>query len=224
MKERVLDTEPQAGQPRSAMLPGSELIRLRHDRLRRTAPAVQHEVNNALMVLGSNLELLGRAVPDGAPRRQLDRALEAVRRLEATVRGFLDAARRDAEDAAVVAPDLALRQVLPLLRVALGARFGIEVEAEAEAAAAAAHLDRARLDLALLSLVRDAATRMQPGARIVGRAEIRDTEVALRLILPPGAAPEGETAMLLDEAAAATGGRMEQDAEGVTLAWPRARA
>ncbi|WP_237217818.1 histidine kinase dimerization/phospho-acceptor domain-containing protein, partial [Falsiroseomonas oryziterrae] len=193
-----MDTEPS----RSGAMSGSDLVRLRHDRLRRTAPAVQHEVNNALMVLTSNLELLGRSAPEGPARRQLDRAQEAVRRMETTVRGFLDAARREAEDQAVVAPDLALRQALPLLRVVLGARFGIEMEAGAEAAPV--HLDRARLDLALLSLVRDAAARMQPGARIVARVENRDGEVALHLALPPGAAPEGETAMLLAEAAGAT--------------------
>lgn len=217
MKECDLDTE----QPRTAALSGSELVGLRHDRLRRTAPAVQHEVNNALMVLTSNLELLGRTAPEGAPRRQLDRAQEAVRRMELTVRGFLDAARPEAEDKAVIAPDLALRQALPLLRVALGARFGIELEAGPEAASV--HLDRARLDLALLSLVRDAAARMQPGARIVARVENREAEVALHLALPPGAAPEGETSMLLAEAAGATGGRVERDAGGVALVWARAR-
>jgi signal transduction histidine kinase len=196
-------------------------VQLRHDRLRGTAPAVQHEVNNALMVLSSNLELLGRSAPEGAPRRQLDRAQEAVRRLEATVRGFLDAARRDAEDKAVIAPDLVLRQTLPLLRVALGARFGIELEAGPEAAPA--HLDRARLDLALLSLVRDATTRMQPGARIVARVASRDAEVALHLALPPGAAPEGETATLIAEAASVTGGRIERTDDGIALVWPKAR-
>ncbi|WP_270939361.1 histidine kinase dimerization/phospho-acceptor domain-containing protein, partial [Falsiroseomonas oryzae] len=133
----------------------SDLVLLRHDRLRRTAPAVQHEVNNALMVLASNLELLGRSAAEGAPRRQLDRAMEAMRRLDQTVRGFLDAARREAEDPAAVSPAAAVAQVLPLLRVALGGRFGFELEPAD--GVWTARLDRGRLDLALLSLARDAA-------------------------------------------------------------------
>jgi signal transduction histidine kinase len=212
-----LDTDP--AEARQAA--GADLALLRHDRLRRTAPAVQHEVNNALMVLASNLELLGRSAAEGPPRRQLDRATEAMRRLDETVRGFLDAARRTAEDPAAVPPGLAVRQTLPLLKVALGARFGFDLDPGQGVWEAA--LDRARLDLALLSLVRDAAGRMAPGSRLAARAENRaPTEVALVLLLPPGAEPAGETAALLADAAAATGGRIERAEGGLALVWPRA--
>jgi signal transduction histidine kinase len=204
--------------PRSA----AELAALRHDRLRLSAPAVQHEINNALMVLGSNLELIGRNVTDERPRRQLDRALEAVKRMESTVRGFLDAARRDAVDQAATAPELCVKQALPLLRVVLGARHGFDFEMP-PMESPPVRLDRGRLDLALLCLVRDAAGRMAPAARIAARVERRGEEVALVLTLPEGAAPEGEAARLLAEAATATGGRIETTADGVTLAWPRAR-
>jgi hypothetical protein len=64
---------------------------------------------------------------------------------------------------------------------------------------------------------------MAPGARIAARVERRGEAVALVLSLPDGAAPEGEAARLLAEAATATGGRIETAADGVTLAWPRAR-
>ena len=199
----------------------AELDRLHQDALRRVAPAIQHEVNNALMVLASNLELLGRSAQEGPPRRQLDRATEAMRRLDQAMRSFLDAARRTAGEPASVAPSVAVAQVLPLLRMALGARFGFELE-PAEGIWPAA-LDRARLDLALLALVRDAALRMAPGARITARAENRPPgDVALLLTLPPGARPEGEAAHLLAEAAA--GGRMEATAEGLALIWPHAAA
>lgn len=202
-------------------LDGVDLVRLRHEGLRATAPAVQHEVNNALMVLASNLELLGRSAAEGAPRRQLERATEAMRRLEHTVRGFLDAARRPAEEPAAIAPGLAAQQALPLLKVALGARFGIDLEPTEGIWPAA--LDRARLDLALLTLVRDAAGRMAPGARIALHAANRPPgEVALHLVLPPGAEPAGETARLLAEATA--GGRMERGEDGLVLVWPRAKA
>lgn len=199
----------------------AELDRLRQDALRRVAPAVQHEVNNALMVLASNLELLGRSAQDGPPRRQLDRATEAMRRLDQSVRSFLDAARRSAGEPAAIAPSLAVAQALPLLRVALGARFGFELE-PAEGIWPVT-LDRARLDLALLALVRDAASRMAPGARITARAENRPPGgVALLLDLPEGARPDGEAAHLLAEAAA--GGRVEATTEGLAVIWPRAAA
>lgn len=204
--------------------PAADLIRLRHDRLRRTAPAVQHEVNNALMVLGSNLELLGRTAVEGAPRRQLDRALEAMRRLDTTVRGYLDMARREAEDRMAIPPTAAIAPALPLLRVVLGARFGFDLAPDEGIAPVL--LDRARLDLALLSLARDAVRGMSPGARIEARAENRDAagEVALLLALPPGAGPEAETLDLLRDAATATGGRMERAEGGLALIWPRAAA
>ena len=73
-----------------------------------------------------------------------------------------------------------------------------------------------------LALVRDAAGRMTPGARIVARAENRPPEeVALHLTLPPGAEPAGEAAQLLAEAASATGGRIERAEGGIALVWPR---
>lgn len=199
----------------------ADRVRLRHEKLCRAAPAVQHEVNNALMVLASNLELLGRSAIEGAPRRQLDRAAEAMRRLDATVRGFLDVARREVEDRATIPPLAAVTQTLPLLRVVLGNRFGFDVEA-AEGIGLVL-LDRARLDLALLALVRDAAQGMAPGARIVARAENRDAtaEVALLVALPPGAVPGEEATALLADAAACTGGRLESREDAVALLWPR---
>lgn len=212
-----MDSDPANIRPPSA----SDLALLRHDRLRRTAPAVQHEVNNALMVLTSNLELLGRTAVEGPPRRQLDRALEATRRLDQTMRGFLDAARREVEDPAAASPLAAVSQALPLLRVALGARFGFDLAAGE--GVWPARLDRARLDLALLALVRDAAARMAAGARIGAHAENRgEAEVALVLALPPGAEPQGETLGLVTGAATATGGRIEPAEGGLALVWPRA--
>jgi signal transduction histidine kinase len=213
-----LDTDPAGPLPLSA----TDRALLRHDELRRTAPAVQHEVNNALMVLSSNLELLGRSATDGAPRRQLDRAQEAMRRLEATMRGFLDAARREAEEIVAICPAVALQQALPLLRVPLGARFGLDLDLPA-AEVGAVRLDRARLDLALLSLAREAAARMAPGDRLRATVEARGTaEVALVVTLPEAAAPDARTVALLADAATATGGRLERSPGDIALVWPRA--
>jgi signal transduction histidine kinase len=195
----------------------AEHIALRHEHLRRAAPAVQHEVNNALMVLGSNLELLARAATEAAPRRQLERALEAVRRLDETVRGFLDAARRDASEFCEESPVVVLAQLLPLLRVALGPRLGFEM-APGGAALPKVRLDRARLELALLCLAGDAARRMAPGARIVARGEARGA-AALVLALPDGAMPQGDAACLLAEAMRLSGGVADFAAPEVRLVW-----
>ncbi len=196
--------------------PDATLTRLRHEGLRQAAPAVQHEVNNALMVLASNLDMLARTAAEGPPARQVARAQEALRRLDETIRGYLEAARRPVEDPASAAPGEVLAQLLPLLRAVLGARHGFELENGV--ATPPARLDRARLDLALLALAREAAGRMAPGARILARIEPREGEVALRLTLPEGAMPEGEAARLLAEAA--RGGRVEAVRGGLALVWP----
>jgi hypothetical protein len=144
-----------------------------------------------------------------------------MRRLDATMRGYLDVARREAEDRAAVPPPVAVAQALPLLRVVLGGRHGFDLE-PAEGIRPVL-LDRARLDLALLGLARDTARGMKPGSRIVARAENRDAtgEVALLLVMPEGAVPEGETAELLADAATRTGGRVEAIDGGMALIWPR---
>jgi signal transduction histidine kinase len=192
----------------------SEHIALRHEHLRRAAPSVQHEVNNALMVLSSNLELLGRSATSDAARRQLARATEAARRLDETVRGYLDAARREATDFVEESPMVVLARLLPLLRAALGARFGFEI-APTEAALPKVRLDRARLELALLCLARDAAERMRPGARIVARG----SGGTVVLSLPDGAMPVGDAACLLAEAMRVSGGRIETGEGEVRLMW-----
>lgn len=209
MKEQGLDEGP----PQDA-----SLARLRLEGLRLAAPAVQHEVNNALMVLASNLDLLARHAAEGPPARHLARAREALQRLDATIRGYLDAARRPLEEPATAPPGAVLAQAAPLLRAVLGGRLGFEVETDP--ATPPARLDLARLDLALLALARQAAGRMAPGARILARIEPRDGEVALCLTLPEGAMPEGEAARLLAEAA--RGGRVEAVRGGLALVWPAA--
>jgi signal transduction histidine kinase len=190
-----------------------DLTAQRHDRLRRIAPAVQHEINNAQMVLASNLELLGRSVADGAPRRQLDRCIEAAKRLDETMRGFLDAARRPVEEPTRASPAQALRQLLPLLRVAAGARHGVDLTL-AEGVPEVA-LDRARLDLALLALVQDAVPGLPQGTRIGLSVEKREGAVAVVATLPEGLAVSDRAMALLAEAA--SGGMLEA---GPVLSWP----
>lgn len=210
MKENSgLADDPTLSPPQDAPHPGPERL----DRLRRVAPAVQHDINNAMMVLAANLDLLARSVGDaeGAPRRQLDRAVQASRRLEETMRGFLDCARRAAEEPAKVSPATVLRQVLPLLRVALGAR--LKVEATMPERLVEVRLDRAALELALLALAQDAAARMPQGSRLLVEVREAAAEVELALTLPQGA---GEAALILLRGCCT---RLEVLPDGCVLAW-----
>jgi len=196
-------------QPADASQVGLERL----DRLRRVAPALQHDINNAMMVLAANLDLLARHAgePGSAGQRQLDRAVQASRRIEEAMRGFLDYARRGVAEPVEVSPAAVLRQALPLLRVALGARLGAEMTAPERVAAV--RMDRAALEMALLAVAQDAAGRIPPGSRIL--AEVREVaaEVELELTLPqgPGAAP---LALLR-----ACCGRLELRPDGCVLAW-----
>jgi signal transduction histidine kinase len=185
----------------------------RLDRLRRAAPAVQHEVNNAMMVLAANLDLLSRTIAEGAPQRQLDRAVQASRRLEETIRGYLDAARRDVADPSLVSLVQVVRQSLPLLRVALGARHGAELTAPEKLTPVS--LDRAALEVALLAVAQDAVGRMPNGTRLGIELREEAEEVELELTLPEGVGP---VALAQLEACC---GRFRAFGNGCLLAWPK---
>jgi signal transduction histidine kinase len=187
--------------------------RRRQDRLRSLAPAVQHEINNAMMVLASNLDLLARSVTEGAPQRQLDRAVQAGRRLEETIRGFLDAARREVVDEARAAPALALRQMLPLLRVALGARLGAELTAPDSLTEV--RMDRAALELGLLTLAQEAAGRLPPGTKLILALHESPGEMTLALTLPGGVA---EAVLDLLRSGCL---RLEPRADGCVMVWAK---
>jgi signal transduction histidine kinase len=181
--------------------------------LRRAAPAVQHEVNNAMMVLAANLDLLSRSVGEGAPSRQLDRAVQASRRLEETIRGYLDVARRPVADPSVVSLIQVVRQALPLLRVALGARHGAELTAPERLTPIA--LDRSALELALLAVAQEAVGRMPNGTRLGVALRESETEVELELTLPEGV---GAVALAQLEACCA---QVHALGNGCVLAWPK---
>lgn len=189
----------------------NEVAGQRLDRLRRAAPAVQHEVNNAMMVLAANLDLLSRSVAEGAPTRQLDRAVQASRRLEETIRGYLDAARRPVADPTLVSLVQVVRQSLPLLRVALGARHGAELTTPEKLTPVS--LDRAALEVALLAVAQDAVGRMPNGTRLGVTLREDEAEVELELTLPEGVGP---VALAQLEACC---GRLRVFGNGCVLAW-----
>ncbi|MGG5889831.1 hypothetical protein ACLF3G_22080 [Falsiroseomonas sp. HC035] len=183
----------------------------RLDRLRRVAPAVQHEVNNAMMVLAANLDLLSRSVGEGAPTRQLDRAVQASKRLEETIRGYLDAARRQVAEPTLISLVQVMRHSLPLLRVALGARHGAELTTPEKLSPVS--LDRAALEVALLAVAQDAVGRMPNGTRLGVTLRESEAEVELELTLPEGVGP---VALAQLEACC---GRLQVFGNGCVLAW-----
>ena len=183
----------------------------RHERLRRAASAVQHDINNAMMVLSSNLDMLTRSVAEGAPRRQLDRAKQAMQRLEDTMRGFLDAARRPTPDALPISPVVAIQGLLPLLRTVLGARHGLEVALPPRSAAV--QLDRARLEVALVALAQEAMEAVPAGARLT--LELVDTGAAVTMTLT---VPDPLPAELYDLLRAA--GPLEVAPGRLVVTWP----
>jgi signal transduction histidine kinase len=128
------------------------------------ARPVQHEINNLLTVVIANLELLKRTAAEGGPQRQLDRILQATRRLETSTRGLLSLARRPVPDEAEVAPLTALQALQPLLQVVLPAATALVVHLP-EAEPWRTRLDRAAFDETLIALACEAgasSTRKGP--------------------------------------------------------------
>jgi hypothetical protein len=182
------------------------------------APPVQHEVNNQLTVLFANLESLRRVVPaEGPPQRQLERVTLASRRLQDAVGAFTVMARRPLPDLAAVEPAKALAALEPLLRLVLGSRIALSIETGAEEMPAV-RLDRALLDLGLLELARDAAARLERGARLgFALRALAPEEGGVELTvtgLPP--APDAHTLRALADGA---GGRLDaiEEPSGTTL-------
>jgi signal transduction histidine kinase len=189
----------------------------RLETLASVAPAVQHDLNNAQMVLASNIELLARAVPaEGPPRRQLDRVTEAARRIEVASRSLIAMLRRPAEDQESASPEAALRALEPLLRIVLGARLGLTLAVEANTPAVA--FDRGRLDVALVELAR-ALHAAPPAPGAVLELSLRGSAEGVALDgRVPGGVPENETLRGL-LAVAAPGFAPRED--GFSLSWPK---
>lgn len=178
------------------------------------AKPVQHEINNLLTVVFANLELLKRTAAEGPPQRQLDRIEQAARRLEGSTRAILSLSRRAVPEPTSFAPAEALRQLAPLLQLALpgpGALALTLPEGEAWKITA----DRALFDETMLLLAREAALGMPRGASLLLRLTQEAGAVALTIHWPE-AAPSPDPA--LAEMLAALGVADWQ------RRWPRAEA
>jgi len=125
--------------------------------LRHAAPAAQHAANNALMVVGANLDLLARG--GEAAARQAGRARSAVDGLEALLRAFLGLMRANDGTLETLSPAPTIDAMRPLLAAVLGSRTPLIVEG---AAPPLPH-DRARVQAALLDLALAVAGQGAPG-------------------------------------------------------------
>jgi C4-dicarboxylate-specific signal transduction histidine kinase len=180
--------------------------------LRHAAPAVQHDANNAMMVLAANLDMLGRGARGTPAERPLARAEEASRRLEETLRSFLDLARRPPQDIAETTLRDALEALLPLLRAVLGSRTPLLLDAPDAAAGSVVLLDRAALDLGLLAVARAVAGAAPAGAPLRLAIAATASEATLLVEVPPP--------VVLPEAALRWLGHAAPRLEGRLLAWP----
>jgi len=101
----------------------------RHAILGVLARPAQHEINNLLTVMLANLDLLRRSTPEGAPRRQIERIGEAVRRFEVSSRAILSLSRRPVDAPGPFAPAASVAAIRPLLTLLLPAPGALEIAA-----------------------------------------------------------------------------------------------
>lgn len=154
--------------------------------LRAAAPAIQHDANNAIMVLTANLEMLSRTATTDAARRQAGRALDATQRLDATLRAFLALMRAPSAERSIEAPAETIPGVLPLLRAVLGSRTPVEMTLEG-AETPRLH-DATAAQTALLALALAVAGTGESGAPLGIASVATEAGLALRATPPaPGA-------------------------------------
>jgi hypothetical protein len=149
--------------------------------LRAAAPALQHAANNALMVLGANLDLLARG--GEAASRQAGRARSAAEALEALLRAYLGLMRAPGAALVTASPAATVAAVRPLLVAALGSRTPLRVEG---AAPPLPH-DPGAVQATLLDLALAIAGQGEPGAALT----LTLSEAGITATPPAGTRPEG---------------------------------
>jgi len=134
------------------------------DALGQLAGGLAHDFNNLLMVVSANAELLGRAVPQAAARRELGSILRAVDGGGKLTRRLLGFSRKRAHHPEVVRPQAALDAMLDLLRTTAGKAVEITLQVDAETPPI--EVDVAELEMALINLVANARDAMGHKGRI----------------------------------------------------------
>jgi len=162
----------------------------RHAILGALARPAQHEINNLLTVMLANLDLLRRSAAEGAPRRQLERIGEAVRRLDASTRAVLSLTRRPVMAPGPFAPAAAVAAIRPLLALLLPAPGAVDIALPPEPFPLAAG-DAAAFENALL----DCAAVLGPDGRLTLAFHDTGEAIVVEITLAGGAVAAGYAAL-----------------------------
>jgi signal transduction histidine kinase/DNA-binding response OmpR family regulator len=148
---------------------------------------VAHDFNNILQVVGGNLELLQRRLPDGDGRQLLEVALQAVERGGKLSSHLLAFARRQPLQPVVVNPGRIVGDMDGLLRRALGET--IQIETVGSGGLWNTVVDPNQLENVILNLAINARDAMPGGGRLtieIGNAMLDDSYVAAEPDIVPG--------------------------------------
>jgi signal transduction histidine kinase/DNA-binding response OmpR family regulator len=148
---------------------------------------VAHDFNNILQVIGGNLELLQRRLPEGGNHQLLELALKAVERGGKLSSQLLAFARRQPLQPVVVDPGRIVSDMDDLLRRALGET--IEIETVRGGGLWNTVVDPNQLENVILNLAINARDAMPGGGRLtieIGNALLDDSYVAAEPDINPG--------------------------------------
>jgi signal transduction histidine kinase/DNA-binding response OmpR family regulator len=148
---------------------------------------VAHDFNNILQVVGGNLELLQRRLPDGEGRQLLGSALQAVERGGKLSAQLLAFARRQPLQPVVVNPGRIVGGMDDLLRRALGET--IQIETVRGGGLWNTVVDPNQLENVILNLAINARDAMPGGGRLtieIGNALLDASYVAAEPDITPG--------------------------------------
>jgi signal transduction histidine kinase/DNA-binding response OmpR family regulator len=148
---------------------------------------VAHDFNNILQVVGGNLELLRRRLPDGDGVQLLETALQAVERGGKLSAQLLAFARRQPLQPVVVNPGRVVAEMDDLLRRALGET--IQIETVRSGGLWNTVVDPNQLENVILNLAINARDAMPGGGRLtieMGNSLLDDSYVAAEPDITPG--------------------------------------
>jgi len=133
----------------------------------RLAGGIAHDFNNALAIVVGNLDLvLNRLQPDEARARTLvGNALTGAQRASALTQSLLAFSRQQPLDATAVDVNACVRDLSRLLAGALGETIAVRMRLAEDVAAA--HIDRTRLESALVNLAVNARDAMPGGGELM---------------------------------------------------------
>ena len=136
----------------------------RLDALGQLAGGLAHDFNNLLMLVSANAELLGRMVPQAAERSELASILRAVDGGGKLTRRLLGFSRNEPRRPEVLRLQVALEEMLDLLRTTAG--NAIEIALRVDADTPPVEVDKAELEMALINLASNARDALGHKGRI----------------------------------------------------------